>query len=431
MRPHGLEIHICDRNNSHFLICFLCYQCLYSIYLSKSDFGTPCLCSGGHSGPRCEYTYGDNVTTVDEEGIIVPQNSPEEQQCTLSCANGGVCFLGKRSSTDQSDEYLYWVDDTNSDEMYCQCTDDWDGPICTIEKVVCGGRHCFHGGTCQTRSDGNNPTHHCDCTTADNADASYAGRFCQYKATEYCTKDPGLNGELFCVNHGVCRANAYEGCDCPYGYDGFSCEFRTSLGLDEDGVEVVDESGELTAGQPVLDPEESADCSMDCKNGGTCRHGPKRLGGGLDIFAGDTAHLNEEVGTSNDFQHCVCPNNFSGTFCEHALDSCGEKQHLCVHGGKCVDLGSEQLCDCDTAESPLATFFAGSHCEHPVNDICTEIDPNSVSPSSITFGNTVPGSAVAFCVNGGTCKTVVPQNEPYVFCIKCFDKFLLTLPNQH
>ena len=174
---------------------------------------------------------------------------------------------------------------------------------------------------------------------------------------------------------------------------------------------MVDESGELTAGRPVLDPEESADCTMECKNGGTCRHGPKVLGGGLDLFAGNTSYMDEESGTSKDFQHCVCPNNFAGTFCEHPLDSCGEKQHLCVHGGKCVDLGNEQLCDCDTAESSLATFFAGSHCEHPVNDICTEIGPNSAPPSSVTFGNSIPGAPVAYCVNGGTCKAVVPLND--------------------
>ena len=386
----------------------------------NSEYGKPCLCSGGHSGPRCEYTYGDNVTTVDEDGIIVQAESAE-QQCTLSCANGGVCVLGKRSATDQADEYLYWVDDVddtdaNGANMYCQCTDAWDGPTCTIEKVVCGDQHCFHGGTCQTRSENvgtSNPSvkHHCDCTTADNTDASYAGRFCQYKANTYCTKDPGLNGELFCVNHGVCRTNAHEGCDCPYGYEGFSCEFKTSFSTNEDNVLVVDESGELTAGRPVLDPEESADCTMECKNGGTCRHGPKVLGGGLDLFAGNTSYMDEESGTSKDFQHCVCPNNFAGTFCEHPLDSCGEKQHLCVHGGKCVDLGNEQLCDCDTAESSLATFFAGSHCEHPVNDICTEIGPNSAPPSSVTFGNSIPGAPVAYCVNGGTCKAVVPLND--------------------
>jgi hypothetical protein len=302
--------------------------------------------------------------------------------------------------------------------MFCQCPDAWDGPACTIEKVICGDQHCFFGGTCQTRSDnidGNNPTitHHCDCTTADTADESYAGRFCQYKATEYCTKDPGLSGELFCVNHGICRANAHEGCDCPNGYTGFSCEFKTSTASPNDNVEVVDESDQL-AGRPTLDPTESAECTMQCRNGGTCRHGPKILGGGLDLFAGNTSYMNEEVGTSNDFQHCVCPNNFAGTYCEHPLDSCGDGKYLCVHGGKCVDLGKEQLCNCDEIDSPLATFFAGNHCEHPVNDICTDTTPSYTAPSSVIFGNAVPGSSVAFCVNGGTCKAVVSQNEPYV-----------------
>jgi hypothetical protein len=130
---------------------------------------------------------------------------------------------------------------------------------------------------------------------------------------------------------------------------------------------------------------------------------------------GILSYLNKQSGTSNDFQHCVCPNNFAGTYCEHQLDSCGDGQHLCLHGSKCVGIGDEQLCDCDQADSPLASFFVGSHCEHPVNDICTENSPDSNTPSKLTFGNGMPGAALDFCVNGRTCKEKVPQNEPYAY----------------
>jgi hypothetical protein len=392
----------------------------HKLKLTSSDFGAPCLCSNGHNGLRCEFTFGDNVTVVDNDGNVVPPTT--DTSCTLSCSNGGVCTRGKRSAADQADEYLYWIDQENTtDDMYCECTDTWDGPTCDVEKVACGSQHCFNGGTCLTKTDYgdmNDPTmlHHCDCSTADNADESYAGRFCQYKATEYCTKDPGLNGELFCVNHGTCRSNAFEGCDCPNGYTGFSCEFKISTSTQVGSVEVAEESDEFS-GRPVLDPLESTNCTMECQNDGTCRHGSKKLGGGLDVFAGNTSHMNEDVGTSNDNQHCVCPDNFAGTHCENQLDSCGESKHLCVHGGKCVDLGDEQLCDCDLADSPLASFFAGNHCEHPVTDICSTktATQSSTTPTSVTFGNVIPGTVAAFCVNGGTCKGMVPPTEPYVF----------------
>jgi hypothetical protein len=379
--------------------------------LSLSEFGAPCLCNGQHSGPQCEFTNGDNVTVVNSVGMVVnPTN--QSSNCTMTCSNGGTCMRGKRSAADQSDEYLYWTDEENlDDDMYCHCTDAWDGPGCTIPKVPCGNAHCFNAATCValTNSSTNALTYQCDCTVADNENESYAGSYCQYKATEYCTKDPGLNGMLFCVNKGICKVNVYEGCDCPDGYSGFSCEFRTAT--TSDGVDVVDES-EMYGGRPVIDTP--SDCTMECRNGGTCRHGPKRLSGNLDLFAGNTSYWNEEAGTSNDWQHCVCPSNFAGTYCEHQLDTCGDGKHLCLHGSKCVDIGDEQLCDCDEADSPLATFFAGTHCEQPVNDICTENTSESSAPSKIIFGIGMPGAALAFCVNGGTCKKKVPANEPYV-----------------
>jgi hypothetical protein len=340
----------------------------------------------------------------------------------MTCSNGGTCLRGKRTAVDQSDEYLYWINDENlDDDIYCECPDNWDGPLCSIPKIPCGPAHCFNGASCVALANASNYgalTYHCDCTVANNANESYAGNYCQYKATEYCTKDPGLNGILFCTNKGTCKDNPIEGCDCPDGYTGFSCEFRTPT--TNEGVDVVDES-EMYGGRPVIDP--LSNCTMECRNGGTCRHGPKQLSGNLDLFAGNTSYLNEEAGTSKDWQHCVCPSNFAGTYCEHQLDTCGDGKHLCLHGSTCVDIGDEQLCDCDEAESPLATFFAGAHCEHPVNDICTE--NSSGAPSKLTFGNGMLGTALAFCVNGGTCKKKVTQYEPYVYAMLGFSIFLI------
>lgn len=364
----------------------------------------------------------------------------------MDCGTGGTCVKGQPSAAELAVEYHYWDDEdttTTTPDMYCQCTDAWDGPACDIAKIPCGDYHCFHGAECLTKTEGGAPVHHCDCSQAStDGTASYAGRFCQYKATAYCnTKDPGLSGLLFCVNDGTCRDNEYEGCDCPTGYTGFSCEFRTSsssttptTGTTTTGtVEVVNETfntaGSNTTttngttatnkvveegndfGLPVVDSADVVNCSMACINGGTCRHGQKELGAGLDVIANHTRHLNAAVGTSDEFEHCVCPSNFAGTLCETPLDTCGEGKFHCLHGGKCVDLDDEQLCDCDQADSPLATFFAGNHCEHPVNDICTQ-GLSGRSSSSVTFSNAIPGTSLSFCVNGGKCKATVAANEP-------------------
>lgn len=92
--------------------------------------------------------------------------------------------------------------------------------------------------------------------------------------------------------------------------------------------------------------------------------------------------------------------------------SCKEGQTLCWNGSNCVDEGEEWRCECDQADSELASFFAGRNCEHPVNDICTEgFQKDSVS--SITISDPLPGTPLSFCVNGGRCKKIVQPGERY------------------
>ena len=53
--------------------------------------------------------------------------------------------------------------------------------------------------------------HHCDCTSADTTTASFAGRFCQYESTSFCSKSENQNGNLFCVNNGECLGDGVQG----------------------------------------------------------------------------------------------------------------------------------------------------------------------------------------------------------------------------
>jgi hypothetical protein len=317
------------------MLCFV-------VFLSSS--GEPCVCSEDHSGPHCEFTHGNNVTVVTENGSGFSDNWKSNKtvstsnSCTLQCKNGGTCVIGKNPNA--TNEYMRYWDDNTPENMYCSCPDTHDGPLCEIERAQCGENFCYYGSECKEEFTEGKTFHHCDCTKT-STPGFFAGRFCQYKATEYCSNDPGLNGHLFCVNQGTCRANPYEGCDCPTGYVGFSCEFHSEDPVDSDIISVV---------QKEKDEEKEVSCE----------------GGQL----------------------------------------------LCSNGSKCVNEGEEWRCDCESADSELASFFAGRNCEHPVNDICTEgFQKDSIS--SVTISNPLPGTPLSFCVNGGRCKKIVQPGERY------------------
>lgn len=365
------------------------------------------MCPTSFNGPHCEYSTGgvSSTTNGSTHTTAATTNATSNSSgCRLDCKNGGTCVQGQRNASDLANEYHYWTDTTTTATMYCQCPDGWDGPDCSIARVPCGTNHCFHGATCRNATGNGETIYLCDCSAASTATASYAGRFCQYQATTYCTKASASSAAgtlpLFCVNQGTCRNNAYEGCNCPVGYTGFSCEFRTAAS----GTDVQ-------YGKSVVDPVNATECTLNCLNGGTCSKGPSNA----TVAWPSHSHSTTSSNVSLDLQHCVCPDNYSGAACEHpsATPTCGEGQHLCLNGIKCVNAGDEQLCDCDQTNSSslLATFYAGNRCAHPINDICTK-ETAGLSSSTVTFGNAIPGTVLSFCVNGGTCKRLVSSMEP-------------------
>jgi hypothetical protein len=125
-------------------------------------------------------------------------------ECTLDCQNGGQCTLGLQS---YSEELLNFVPDfrqNTSDFLYCDCPEGFYGSTCEITSSTCGDYHCFHGATC-VQPDENDDDKYCDCTTAHTDDTSYAGQYCQYEATSYCSDDPNKRGQAFCTNNGTCN----------------------------------------------------------------------------------------------------------------------------------------------------------------------------------------------------------------------------------
>ena len=140
------------------------------------------------AGPHCEF-----------QSDMVPE-------CSLDCKNGGECVLGLTSPNQQHDlVHLF----SNMDEFQrCECPAGYGGKLCDVPRIQCGSHHCFNGGSCLERFDGETKKFHCDCSSATGDDFFYAGRFCQYQSTSVCTSKESENGELFCVNGGTCRASA-------------------------------------------------------------------------------------------------------------------------------------------------------------------------------------------------------------------------------
>lgn len=109
-------------------------------------------------------------------------------------------------------------------------------------------------------------------------------------------------------------------------------------------------------------------------------------------------HITNQSHTEK-IEHCICPIAFTGLKCEVAVEKCGENEHICLHGSTCKQDGDNYTCNCDQAFNGL-DHFGGKYCQHKSTSICTP--------------DKKPGSGknkFAFCVNNGTCKKLVDENE--------------------
>lgn len=320
-------------------------------------------------------------------------------RCALNCQNGGTCVLGQAPAGKVANNtYLAYhpVDRIDQHEQHCDCPDGFDGDLCQVQRTSCGSNFCFHGGRCVERTVDGQPLFHCDCSAASTEEADYAGRFCQFKATSYCNKVPGMNGRLFCTNGGTCQEDIQKGCICPDPFVGFSCEFVRS---DFEQAAGNNEGGGLNTptNNPPVDPASAQKCDLSCKNDGVCRFGPKQ---GVDAPSSNSGEL-----LHDNYMHCVCPQGFAGLYCEQDVEICGNGEHLCLNGGKCVKYGDEDACDCssamggDSQAEENTSFFVGNKCQHPVNDLCSTDFPR-------------PGQPLLFCVNGGQCLAYVASGQP-------------------
>ena len=136
-------------------------------------------------------------------------------------------------------------------------------------------------------------------------------------------------------------------------------------------------------------------CTLQCQNNSTCISGEADF----SMFPrpnGEVMNFLEE--TNRQGFHCLCPDSFAGILCNRQYEVCENQNHVCYHGGKCLNQGDQitQVCDCSSA-SFQGRQYQGPFCEQAVTT-SVEICDNSRR---------------TFCLNG-----------------KCNDEFSLT-PNKN
>lgn len=237
------------------------------------------------------------------------------------------------------------------------------------EGEACGGGFCHHSSTCLELSLDEEPfvEHMCDCTNAYTEDTYYAGEFCQYASTQFCSDSNDPNGRQFCVNGGQCPKESHLPCECPEGFSGPRCAFQIGV-----------------------DGEDYNQCELPCQNGGTCQKGidQKKQNEFMRSFAhGDFSDLLSPSPGFMNFEHCACPTGYFGIHCEYQMEQCGNGEHLCFHGSTCLQNGEEFSCDCLSSTTKTAGLF----CEHVASSECEEW---------VDMKNGHRG----FCTNGGHCQ---------------------------
>jgi len=186
-----------------------------------------CDCPEGFTGPVCEFRIRDEK---------------DYAACNLSCQNNGICRKGKKDLSILEKFNVNRLDgsfDTShsQDFEHCVCPIGYVGLTCEFRLDVCpGGTHaCMHGAECIPSV--NKETHklafECDCDKADEHDLRYAGKYCQFESSEFCTDNAArpLDGTgAFCVNGGTCKGfvsqgEEHPGCQCKNDFQGDHCEY--------------------------------------------------------------------------------------------------------------------------------------------------------------------------------------------------------------
>lgn len=287
------------------------------------------------------------------------------QDCSLKCANNGVCKKGSASfsnTVDGGDSDIEFLIQKSVNGEYCDCPDGFTGVQCNYPVRTCASTGdlltCFNGGKCLEAE--NVRTHQiqmiCDCRGVVDpiTGKSSVGKHCEHSATVQC--DDANRGNDFCVNGVACNTGPDKNrlpCKCPAEFRGRHCEFTTEH------------------------HDKLPDCTLKCLNGAQCAKG-FRLATNVEKQYNFSFDPNHQSG----YQHCVCPENYFGTTCEHRAITCGVSASFCFHNSQCVSAtpppGSsssntqqQKVCDCSTAHNETHSF-AGLGCQFKATEFCTK-----------------------------------------------------------
>lgn len=304
--------------------------CLHGGTCSDRKGHFECTCLTGFSGLFCENTPNCPPCPVDSEcvaGECVCKTGSNRRGCGSPLAlqfEGCPCVNGGSCSSNSSD---------------CLCPLGFEGVRCekrsvdVVEKSVCTGEPCQHGGTCYAKG----PTEYtCACVPG------YNGTHCEHDIDE-C-----VGNEKAC-NNGICRdqVNSFK-CYCTPGYTGTFCE------------QEVDEC-----------------LSMPCKNNAicvnlindykcTCPAGFTGKDCGIDIneCASNPCSLGSTCVDEIAMFRCICMPGITGVLCETDIDDCASQP--CYNGGRCIDKLNEFECNC------TGTGFSGEICEVNIDECLSQ-----------------------------------------------------------
>uniref|UniRef100_A0A1I8C2S0 EGF-like domain-containing protein n=1 Tax=Meloidogyne hapla TaxID=6305 RepID=A0A1I8C2S0_MELHA len=158
----------------------------------------------------------------------------------------------------------------------CSCPEGKGGQFCEKDLIFCSKNSpCQNGGICQNNAEGN---YTCKCKPG------YGGINCERQLNN-CEEEPCYNGAK-CINL--------------FSSPGFRCECPPSLGLYGRFCEIKAPNG----------------CKdLPCQNGGSC------------------ADFNLKNNSNTSFK-CLCPDGWTGHFCEQPWGRCTENP--CQNGGSCI-----------------------------------------------------------------------------------------------
>ncbi|KAI3383429.1 hypothetical protein SNEBB_005763 [Seison nebaliae] len=312
----------------------LCLRfCLNNQKCKIDGEGLPkCQCGERFTGERCVPLTCGNINCKDGEECVPFQDRVICQiisPCRNYCINGGECFM-------------------NGNQPVCNCPPSFIGINCQIPNQICNATICKNGGKCVG---GNGGTVACNCPPG------YEGQFCEVKITG-CVE----NG---CPNKGECNEQTGECLYCEFPFLPPTCmkrvEICTSIHNGCGNYGYCDMINDICICQPPLKPPL---CKRECENGGkyTARN-----------------------------EHCRCPTQFTGEFCEQDVNECLNKPctpnqfcfnyhggyhclpiqpsnmtcpvNICQNNGDCYINMNRVFCSC---KSP----FTGNECKDIINVQC-------------------------------------------------------------